>query len=50
MRVKNYFLILVFNIQRHGVELNGEIIQNCDPHIGLLHWYLKISPYLIDLL
>jgi hypothetical protein len=42
MRVKNYFLTSVHNIPlprclTYGVELNGEIIQNCDPHIGLSH-------------
>jgi NADH-quinone oxidoreductase subunit D len=24
-------------VLRMVVELNGEVIQNCDPHIGLLH-------------
>jgi NADH dehydrogenase (ubiquinone) Fe-S protein 2 len=43
LRIKNYLLNFgpqhpaAHGVLRLVVELNGEIIQNCDPHIGLLH-------------
>jgi NADH dehydrogenase (ubiquinone) Fe-S protein 2 len=43
MKIKNYLINFgpqhpaAHGVLRMVVELNGEIIKNCDPHIGLLH-------------
>jgi len=43
MQIKNYLINFgpqhpaAHGVLRMVVELNGEIIKNCDPHIGLLH-------------
>nr|ACZ96472.1 NADH dehydrogenase subunit 7 [Didymium iridis]ACZ96473.1 NADH dehydrogenase subunit 7 [Didymium iridis] len=43
MKIKNYLINFgpqhpaAHGVLRMVVELNGEVIQNCDPHIGLLH-------------
>jgi NADH dehydrogenase I D subunit len=43
VKIKNYLINFgpqhpaAHGVLRMVIELNGEIIQNCDPHIGLLH-------------
>lgn len=43
MKIKNYLINFgpqhpaAHGVLRMVIELNGEIIKNCDPHIGLLH-------------